>query len=80
MVVEPTITFMGSTSVSLHSFLSINPNLDIRITKRTKWKRITTIEGIPPIFNYPKILKALKRKTKANGAVKKSKATGETII
>ena len=54
-------------------------NVDIRKTKRTKYKFITTIEGIPYIFDHKKILKALKKKTKSNGTVKQDKNKG-TII
>ena len=50
--------------------------VDIRKTKRTKYKFITTVEGVPNIFDHKKILKALKKITKSNGAIKEDKQKG----
>ena len=55
--------------------------IDIRMTKRNRKKFITTIEGIPEIFNLEKIKKALAKMTHSQAAVSESRTNkGQKII
>lgn len=51
----------------------------IRIQQRTRNKRLTTLEGLPPDLDFKRLLRALKRICCCNGSIVHDDSLGEII-